>query len=125
MGALVEADAKTDLSRLTLRAAREVTGIRYPCIEAFNEATRTDFTTIRAVLDRAHTEIIPGNISHPSRYGLAGFLNWCRDAHRRFAQTAFRKEITLEALPADRKLLPITPTTGPAGASMQAPAGEL
>jgi hypothetical protein len=87
LGAFVDADAKADLYRLTLRAAHDVTGVWYSRIERFNDAKRTDFTTIGVVLDKVRAEIVLGSISHPRQRDLAGFLNLLRNTCRGLAQT--------------------------------------
>jgi hypothetical protein len=60
LGALKEAHADWLLYQPVISAAREVTGITDHRIETFNDAARTDFSTVRAVLDRARFGIMAG-----------------------------------------------------------------
>ena len=48
LGALKEAHADWHLYQPVISAARQVTGITYHRIETFNDAARTDFSTVRA-----------------------------------------------------------------------------
>ena len=63
MGALVDIDAVSILTRPILEAARELTGKAHSRVERFNDHPKTDHRLVLAALTRARENIVLGKVA--------------------------------------------------------------